>query len=80
MSDDANGGKGGDGPPVPQGTRGAEVAWGIISYLVAGMIAWGGIGWLLDWWLGTGRVFVAVGILVGFAGAFYLIIRRYGNG
>ncbi len=30
-------------------------------------------------WLGT-EFLVAVGILVGAAGAFYLIIRRYGGG
>lgn len=36
-----------------------------------------GLGWLLDRWLGT-RFLVAVGVLVGMAGAFYLIIKRYG--
>jgi F0F1-type ATP synthase assembly protein I len=58
---------------------GADVVWSIIGTLVAGVLAWGGIGWLLDRWLGT-RYLVAVGILVGMAGAFYLIIKRYGSG
>ena len=58
--------------------RGAEMVWSIIGTLVAGVLAWGGIGWLLDQWLGT-RYLVAVGIVVGMAGAFYLIIKRYGS-
>ena len=36
------------------------------------------LGWLLDRWLGT-RYLVAVGIVVGMAGAFYLIVKRYGS-
>jgi ATP synthase protein I len=59
--------------------RGAEAVWSIIGTLVAGVLAWGGIGWLLDRWLGTSFL-VAVGIIVGMAGAFYLIIKRYGGG
>jgi len=43
------------------------------------VIAWGGIGWLLDHWLGT-SLFLPIGILVGAAGSFYLVIRRYGQG
>jgi ATP synthase protein I len=64
-------------PRKPGG--GADMVWSIIGTLVAGVLAWGGIGWLLDRWLGT-EFLVAVGILVGAAGAFYLIIRRYGSG
>ena len=66
------------GPKEPSG-RGADVVWSVIGTLIAGVLAWGGIGWLLDRWLGT-EFLVAVGILVGAAGAFYLIIRRYGSG
>jgi F0F1-type ATP synthase assembly protein I len=68
-------GKSSDGD---RGPRGAEVVWAIIGYLLAGVIAWGGIGWLLDRWFGTG-LFLPIGIVVGFAGAFYLVIRRYGK-
>ena len=67
------------GPEKEPPGRGADVVWSIIGTLVAGVLAWGGIGWLLDRWLGT-RYLVAVGILVGMAGAFYLIIKRYGSG
>jgi len=67
------------GPEQEPPGRGAEMIWSIIGTLVAGVLAWGGIGWLLDRWLGT-QYLVAVGILVGMAGAFYLIIKRYGSG
>jgi F0F1-type ATP synthase assembly protein I len=66
------------GPEREPSGRGAEMVWSIIGTLVAGVLAWGGIGWLLDRWLGTGFL-VAVGILLGMAGAFYLIIKRYGS-
>ncbi|HET9292482.1 MAG TPA: AtpZ/AtpI family protein [Actinomycetes bacterium] len=67
------------GPQKEPPGRGADVVWSIIGTLIAGVLAWGGIGWLLDRWLGT-RYLVAVGIIVGMAGAFYLIIKRYGSG
>jgi ATP synthase protein I len=63
----------------PKSGGGSDIVWSIIGTLVAGVLAWGAIGWLLDRWLGT-EFLVAVGILVGAAGAFYLIIRRYGSG
>jgi ATP synthase protein I len=66
------------GPEREPSGRGAEMVWSIIGTLVAGVLAWGGIGWLLDRWLGT-QYLVAVGILLGMAGAFYLIIKRYGS-
>jgi ATP synthase protein I len=58
---------------------GADVVWSIIGTFVAGVLAWGLIGWALDRWLGT-KFLVAIGIVVGAAGAFYLIIKRYGSG
>ena len=63
-------------PRKPGG--GSDIVWSIIGTLVAGVLAWGAIGWLLDRWLGT-EYLVAVGILVVAAGAFYLIIKRYGS-
>ncbi len=67
------------GPPREPSGRGADVVWSIIGTLVAGVLAWGFIGWLLDQWLDT-NFLVAVGIIVGMAGALYLIIKRHGSG
>jgi ATP synthase protein I len=66
-------------PPREPSGRGSEVVWSIIGTLIAGVLAWGAIGWLVDQWLGT-NFLVAVGIIVGMAGAFYLIIKRHGSG
>lgn len=51
----------------------------VLSLLIGGLVGGTLIGWLLDRWLGT-RFLVAIGVLVGAAGAFYLIIRRHGSG
>ena len=51
-------------------------AYAVISYLLAGVILYGGIGWLLDWWLGT-RGFVAAGIVLGAAAGVWLVWLRY---
>jgi ATP synthase protein I len=52
--------------------------WAIISYLLGGMIVWGGAGLLLDAWLGTG-FFLPAGLLLGAGAALYLIWVRYGK-
>jgi F0F1-type ATP synthase assembly protein I len=51
-------------------------AWAVISYLLSGVILYGGIGWLLDAWLGT-RGLVGVGIVLGAAGGIWLVWLRY---
>jgi F0F1-type ATP synthase assembly protein I len=55
------------------------IAWSIIGTLVAGVLVWGGIGWLVDRWLGTDSVFLVIGLLVGFASSMYLVFVRYGK-
>jgi uncharacterized membrane protein YkgB len=50
--------------------------WAVVSYLLAGVILYGGIGWLLDLWLGT-RGFVGGGIVVGAAAGVWLVWLRY---
>ena len=67
------------GPPREPSGRGSDIVWSVIGTLVAGVLAWGFIGWLLDRWLGTSYL-VAVGIIVGMAGSLYLIVKRYGGG
>ena len=53
------------------------MAWSIIGTLLAGVFVWGGIGYLLDRWIGANGLLTAVGAVVGAAGAFYLIYVRY---
>jgi F0F1-type ATP synthase assembly protein I len=58
--------------------RAETTAWNITGYLLAGPIAWGGIGWLVDRWLGT-DVFGPLGLMLGLGLSLYLIWVRYGR-
>lgn len=59
--------------------QGEHVAWSALGSLLAGPIVWGGVGWLLDQWLGTGRILTAVGIVVGALTSFYIVYVRFGR-
>ncbi|MBA3528763.1 MAG: AtpZ/AtpI family protein [Propionibacteriaceae bacterium] len=50
----------------------------VLSYLIAGVLVYGGLGWLGDHYLGTGFL-LPIGIVLGAAGGCYVIIRRYGQ-
>jgi F0F1-type ATP synthase assembly protein I len=51
----------------------------VIGTLLAGIVVWGGAGWLLDRWLGFDGLFVPIGMLLGVGAAIYLIYVRYGR-
>ncbi|NLU76808.1 hypothetical protein HCA58_00055 [Micromonospora sp. HNM0581] len=53
------------------------VAGAVLGYLLAGIVVWGFLGWLAGDFLGlpTG-VGIAVGMMLGAAGAIYLIMKR----
>ncbi len=53
-----------------------ETAWMITGRLVAGMVLYGGIGWLLGRWLGHEPLFIAGGLLIGMAASLYLVYAR----
>lgn len=70
-----------EGPPDPDAghPRLEESAmWNVVSYLISGPVLFGGIGWVLDRWLGTG-FFVPTGILAGMFVSLYLVWVRYGT-
>jgi F0F1-type ATP synthase assembly protein I len=62
----------------PSGASGASQGWAVLGTLIAGIIVWGGIGWLIDLWLDTSFV-RAIGVIVGAAAAIYLIVVKYGK-
>jgi F0F1-type ATP synthase assembly protein I len=64
-----------DDVPEPPDSGAGMVA---IAYLIAGIVVWGGIGWLVDSWLGTKGIAAGIGAVVGAAGGVYLIVRRLG--
>jgi F0F1-type ATP synthase assembly protein I len=47
--------------------------------LVAAILTWSGIGWLVDRWLGTAPWFLVIGGLIGNAAGLYLIWLRSGR-
>jgi ATP synthase protein I len=58
---------------------GEHVAHSAIGSLLGGVIVWGGVGLLLDHWLGTGRVWTAVGVVVGSLTGFLIVYLRFGR-
>jgi len=53
-----------------------ETAWMITGRLIAGMILYGAVGWLLSLWLGHQALFIAGGVLFGIAASLYLVLAR----
>lgn len=60
------------------GAAGAGEGWAVVGTLLAGIVVWGGAGWLLDRWLGTSFL-VAIGVIVGAAASIYLVVVKYGK-
>lgn len=52
--------------------------WVAFGYLVAGVLFYGALGWLADWWLGT-RFLVVIGILFGAGLGIYMTFKRFGG-
>lgn len=72
----ALGGSQGGGNRVDELTRGT--GYTVFSYLIAGMIAYGGIGWLVGHFTHVSLLF-PIGMLVGLAISVGWIIYRYGR-
>jgi F0F1-type ATP synthase assembly protein I len=67
------------GPERGDAWAGMSTGWAITSTLVAGMVVWGGLGLLVDRLMGTPRVFLAIGVILGAAGGTYIVYLRYGK-
>ncbi len=50
----------------------------VISYIVAGILFYGGLGWLGDHFLSTSWM-LPVGLIAGLMASIYLIYKRYGS-
>lgn len=64
--------------PARREMAGMDVGMRVLSYLIAGVLLYGGLGWLGDHYLGT-HFLLPIGIVGGAAGGCYVIIRRYGQ-
>ncbi len=56
----------------------ADASWSIVNYLLAGMLAYGGIGWLVAHWTGLSLIF-PLGMLLGLAFSVGLVLHRFGR-
>lgn len=62
------------------GWEGMGIAWAIISELLAAFIVVGGLGYLADRVFDTGKVFTAIGLVLGAIAGVYLVYLHYGRG
>ncbi len=53
----------------------ADAAWTITSRLIAGLILYTAIGWLLSLWVGHQAVLMAIGALFGLGLSYFLIFK-----
>ena len=58
--------------------QGEADAWNAFSYVLSGMLVWGGAGWLVSRWLGS-QVWVGLGLMVGTGAGLALVWLRYGR-
>lgn len=66
-------------PDKPGTPRGEEVAWSALGTLLAGPITWGFVGWLVDQAAETGRVFTALGVVLGSVTSMWVVYLRFGR-
>lgn len=62
----------------PARTGNLEDGMVVLSYILAGLIFYGGLGWLGDHFLHT-RWLLPLGLIVGLGLGIYLIVKRYGG-
>ncbi|MBI2238823.1 MAG: hypothetical protein HYU54_09925 [Actinobacteria bacterium] len=59
--------------------RGFGTAWAVMGTLLAGIVVWGGIGYVVDRLIGFHWLFLPVGMLIGVSTSIYLVYVRYGR-
>jgi ATP synthase protein I len=75
----------GNGTPARRGLGKAPApgtenpGWAIFSYMLSGMIFYGGVGWALGRWVIHSSLAFPIGMVVGLALAITLVILRYGR-
>lgn len=62
-----------------EGWRGAGAAWSVLGTLLSGILAWGGVGYLIDRLVGFRWLFLPIGMVIGVGTAIYLVYLRYGR-
>jgi ATP synthase protein I len=68
------------GPQRGDAWSGVGTGWSITATMIAGILVWGGFGYLVDRLVGTMNVFLALGVILGAGCGVYLVYLRYGRG
>lgn len=63
-------------PPAGSPERPAGDPWHAFGYIVSGVALYGGLGWLVDRWIGT-NFLVALGIIFGAGLGIYQTFARF---
>lgn len=63
-------------PGVPAGPSNLGDAFNLTIEFLAALLTWGGVGWLVDRWLGTDPWLLILGLVVGNACGIYLLWLR----
>jgi len=56
----------------------SNAGWTIFSYLISGMVFYGGLGWLISRWTNLTLIF-PIGMLVGLGVGVFAVIYKYGR-
>jgi hypothetical protein len=68
------------GSPVPPSRgRGDEFVWSLVGTLVGGPLTWGAIGAGVDYLVGTTRIFLPIGVVLGFVTSVLVVYLRFGR-
>lgn len=70
--------RGDDAARRSEASAGMDQGLRVLSYLISGVLLYGGLGWVGDHFLGTGFL-LPIGIVAGAAFGVYVIIRRFGQ-
>jgi ATP synthase protein I len=65
-----------DGSAPEQPPRPADDGWRVFSSMIAGMVFYGGLGWLIGHWTGISILF-PLGMILGIVLSVLLVIFRY---
>ena len=61
--------------PDQEANRKSGLAYAAALTLFASVVAFSGLGWLVDRWLGTNPWFLAAGVVLGSAAGLYQFVR-----
>ena len=65
-----------DPDTLPPGRVSDDAAWAAVSLMTAGILLYGGIGWVVGHFLGNQSLFIALGVLFGVVLAMFMLFRR----